>query len=132
MTRDEEMKRDQAKHLLTCDSCPVDDCQDCIAGPDVCTEKISKLKAWQFIEDAYITPKDKKRYEGEFKSALHMGISYTVIFNSGKISICRYHGADSESISFNGTASDFNQFDEIRPEEWFDVAAKMISGRAIK
>jgi len=46
-----------------------------------------------------------------------------------RIIIYRWHDQDYESMDFSATVEDFNQFDETRPEEWFDVAAKMIQGR---
>lgn len=63
------------------------------------------------------------------KSAQRESGLYGVDYADGRLSIYRWHGDDYESIGFGGTAEDFNQFDEQRPEEWFDVAAKMIAGR---
>ena len=64
-----------------------------------------------------------------YKGADRGESTYSLSLNNDRISLYRFHGQDSESIGFGGTVDDFNQFDEARPEEWFDVAAKMIAGR---
>ena len=63
------------------------------------------------------------------KNALRGMVQYSVSLNDSRITIYRWHNKDYESMDFSATVEDFNQFDEARPEEWFDVAAKMIQGR---
>ena len=64
-----------------------------------------------------------------YKGVIREESTYSLSLNNGRISLYRFHGQDSESVDFWGTVEDFNQFDETHPEEWFDVAAKMIAGR---
>ena len=64
-----------------------------------------------------------------FKGANRGESTYSLMLSGGRISLYQWHGQNSESIDFGGTVDDFNQFDEVHPEEWFDVAAKMIAGR---
>ena len=64
-----------------------------------------------------------------YKGANRGESTYSLSLTNGRISLYRFHGQDSESIDFGGTADNFNQFDERNPEEWFSVAAKMIAGR---
>ena len=72
-----------------------------------------------------------EQYENvAYKGAKHGEDTYSLSLTvGGRISLYRWHGEDYSSIEFGGTVEDFNQFDESRPEEWFDVTAKMIGGR---
>jgi len=63
------------------------------------------------------------------KYAMRGMVRYSVSLNDSRITIYRWHDKGYESMDFSATVEDFNQFDETRPEEWFDVAAKMIQGR---
>lgn len=63
------------------------------------------------------------------KDARRGDVSYSITLRDGRMMLYRWHGEDYESVTLGGTAEDFNQFDEIRPEDWFDIAAKMIAAR---
>ena len=86
---------------------------------------VSLAKKW--LEDHPEEPKAKP--SPIYKGANRGESTYSLSQSSGRISLYRWHGQDSESVYFGGTIEDFNQFDETRPEEWFDVAANMIAGR---
>ena len=77
----------------------------------------------------YQSTEDKMDIAPIYNGANRGESTYSLSLSSGRISLYRWHGQDSESVYFGGTIEDFNQFDETRPEEWFDVAANMIAGR---
>ena len=66
------------------------------------------------------------------KSAAIGEISFSITLWHNRLSVYRFIGGDYCSIDMPGTVDDFNQFDETRPGEWFDVAAKMLKGRGEK
>lgn len=75
---------------------------------------------------------EKAKPETIYKGASRGESTYSLTLSSGRISLYRWHGQDSESVDFGGTVDDFNQFDEENPEEWFSVAAKMIAKKGEK
>ena len=84
-------------------------------------EALADAQKW--LADHPEAPAKSERY---FKGATRGDTTYSLSLSAGRLSLFRWHGEDSESMDFGGTVADFNQFDDERPEEWFDVAAKMI------
>jgi len=124
-------EREQAKFFISSNGagCPIEtgeSCADCVA--DGCggssARALTLARAW--LADHPETP---AKSEPIHKSASRGESSYSLSLADGRITLYHWHGQDSESMDFSGTADDLGQFDETRPEEWFDVAAKMIAGR---
>jgi hypothetical protein len=109
----------------TCDCCPVM-CPvcDCTRGPDGISAKLAK----QWLADH---PEKPAEPETVSKYATRGESSYSLTLKVERISVYHWHG-DYESVDFNGTADEFNQFDEENPEEWFSLAAKMIARKGKK
>ena len=63
------------------------------------------------------------------KRAVINGITLSLDFIAGRISLYRFHGEEYESVGFGGTMDDYASFDDASPEKWFDIAFGMIEGR---
>jgi len=120
--------REQAEYMAAHDGeCDGIICSECFRdgrcdGGDVGAFRDSK----QWLADHPEIPTESERY---YKGATRGDTTYSLSLSAGRLSLFRWHGEDSESMDFGGTVADFNQFDDERPEEWFDVAAKMIGER---
>ena len=112
--------------------CPVDECTDCVITNLGCSLGDCRPEAMVAFAKKWIGDHPDKPKAGPspiYKGASRGESTYSLSLNNDRISLYRFHGQDSESVDFGGTVEDFNQFEETRPEEWFDVAAKMIAGR---
>ena len=124
-------KREQAMFFVSSngDGCPIElgeSCDDCIAHDcgGSSTRSLTLARDWLATH-----PEPPAKSEPIHKGASRSESTYSITLSDGRISLYRWHGQDYESIDFGGTVKDFNQFDETRPKEWFDIAAKMIAGR---
>jgi hypothetical protein len=63
------------------------------------------------------------------KSASLPGATLTLSLADGRISLYRWHDDDYESVGFVGNCDDYERFDDVNPEKWFDIAFGMIEGR---
>ena len=120
--------REQAEYMIKheggCDSI---DCIECFRnGKCNGGSKGALLDAQKWLADH---PEAPAKSEPIHKSATRGESSYSLSLADRRITLYHWHGQDSESMDFSGTADDLGQFDETRPEEWFDIAAKMIAGR---
>ena len=115
-----EIGDDQCESDMPCEGCPLNSepCGDY-------TLRVAFAKQWL----ASHPEEPKAKPEKIYKSASRGELIYSLTVSNGRISLYRWHGKDSESMDFSGTVDDLGQFDETHPEEWFDVAAKMIAGR---
>ena len=124
-------KREQAMFFVSSNGngCPIElgeSCGDCIAHGcgGSSTRSLTLARAWLAAH-----PEIPEKTEPIHKNASRGESSYSLSLADRRITLYRWHGQDSESVDFGGTVEDFNQFDEEHPEEWFDMAAKMIAGR---
>ena len=110
----------QCESDMPCEECPLDfkPCEDH-------TFRVAFAKRWLANNPDKLDTKPSPIYKGANRGES----TYSLALGNSRISLYRFHGQDSESVDFGGTVDDFNQFDEEHPEEWFDVAAKMIAGR---
>lgn len=104
-------------------ACSPSTCELC---SDNCYPEELKKRAQAWLYDHPEHSAEPERYN---KGSTRGDTTYSLSLSAGRLSLYRWHGKDSESMDFGGTIEDFNQFDDERPEEWFDVAAKMIAGR---
>jgi len=109
------------------------DCHSCPFSGDGCDRgiRVEAAKKWlaghpKEPEKPVAVPEPSPRC---FKGATRGEAHYSLTLSQGRLSLFCWHGEDSETMDFPGSEKDFNQFAEVRPESWFDVAAKMIEGR---
>lgn len=106
---------------------PSCDPESCRVGAGDCLPDDLKERAILWLADHPDTP---AKTEPIHKGASRGESTYSLSLSDGRITLYHWHGKDSESMDFSGTADDLGQFDEENPEEWFDVAAKMIGERS--
>jgi len=104
------------------------DCHSCPFSGDGCDRgiRVEAAKKWLAANEPVTGPEPSPRY---FKGATRGDARYSLALSQGRLSLFCWHGEDSETLDFPGDEKAFTQFDEIRPESWFDTAAKMIAGR---
>jgi len=135
---DEEKMRERMKYLAElgdkechfgiCDGCLFDSFAvgvHCIDHP----ERIRLAQKWLDDHPKKPATPDASRF---YKGAKRGDSTYSVTFTAGRLSIYRWHGNDHESIEFGGDVDDFGQFHPDHPEDWFCVAALLITSRGTK
>ena len=112
---------DNCQSNFSCDDCPMNAHGD----TDCLDHNRRALLARQWLAEHPETPEPVKSVRVSKTAQLESGL-YSLDLADGRLTLYRWHGKDYESVSWGGTAEDFNLFLESSPEEWFIVAAELV------